>query len=322
MILGTMNERSMIDIDRLAAVMTTGELTEAGLSRAQIETLMRRGTLISLERGVYASAELAERLRLVPAGEIVLRTAAALATSRPGAVASHQTAARLHGLDLIGRPSPLVAITRPRGAGSRSGKPSVQVHVARLPARHVGRRFDIPVTTVARTVIDLARTMEFRDGVVVADSALRQGLTSKAELRRVLTECQRSRGARNAAQVVEFADRLSESALESIARVAFRECGLPPPALQVEFRGDEFVARVDFYWAKFKTVAEADGAMKYDDRSRAMLQLQRDAKLREIGCELVHFSWQEITRTPDRVAASIRAAFRRGTERGRVSEAS
>lgn len=47
------------------------------------------------------------------------------------------------------------------------------------------------------------------------------------------------------------------------------------------------------------------------DPSRAMAQLHRDARLRQAGFEVVHFTWSEIIREPDQVAASIRAAFRR-----------
>jgi hypothetical protein len=189
------------------------------------------------------------------------------------------------------------------------------VYSARLPAGHVGSRVAIPLTTVARTVIDLARSQDFTSGVVVADSALHKRLTSKQELQRVLAELPRSRGAMRAVAVVEFADCRSESALESIARVNFDQSGLPAPELQVDLGGDEFAARVDFYWREFMTVAEVDGAMKYDDRSAAMRQLQRDARLRRAGFEVEHFGWREITETPDQVAATIRIAFQRGARR-------
>jgi hypothetical protein len=118
---------------------------------------------------------------------------------------------------------------------------------------------------------------------------------------------------------VAFADALAESVLESIARVAFRDLGLPPPQLQARLGGEEFIARVDFLWPRYRTVAEADGALKYDDRSAAMRQLRRDALLHDAGYQVVHFSWQDITHTPEQVAARIRAAFRRRHRRRRVT---
>jgi very-short-patch-repair endonuclease len=71
------------------------------------------------------------------------------------------------------------------------------------------------------------------------------------------------------------------------------------------------VGRVDFLWRKFRTVAEVDGLMKYADPARAILQLERDKRLRDAGYEVVHLSWQEITENPAYVAAAIRSAFRR-----------
>jgi very-short-patch-repair endonuclease len=64
-----------------------------------------------------------------------------------------------------------------------------------------------------------------------------------------------------------------------------------------------------------RTVGEADGAVKYADPARAMAQLDRDARLRAAGFEVVHFTWQQITRTPGQVVASIKVAFRRGSAR-------
>jgi Protein of unknown function (DUF559) len=151
---------------------------------------------------------------------------------------------------------------------------------------------------------------------VVADSALQQKLTSKKDLARVIGACERWPGLRRAADVVEFADGGAESPLESLARVVFRDGGLPPPELQAEIRDSEFIGRVDFLWRRFRTIAEVDGAAKYDDRTLAMRQLRRDKRLREAGYEVVHFDWKEINGDPDYVVTAVRAAFERGRRRG------
>jgi very-short-patch-repair endonuclease len=231
-----------------------------------------------------------------------------------GAVASHRTAAHIQGIDLLTEPGGTATVTREPGLGSRSGKPGM--HVARLPAGHVGQSFGLPITTVARTVIDLARSASFREGVVVADSALRQRLTSKDQLRAVLAECLRMRGRRQAEAVVEFADGLAESPLESIARIVFRDLNLPPPSLQIEIKGQqsELIGRVDFLWRKHRTIAEVDGLIKYSDPYRARDQLRRDQKLRSAGYEVVHFDWHDITGDSAAVGRVIRAAFRAGRQ--------
>ena len=149
---------------------------------------------MSMGNGVYATASVVDELRGVPGAHEVLRVTSALATVGEGAVASHQTAAVVHGLDLVGKPPPFVTITRAPGNGSRSGRPGVVVRSAALPAEHVTERVGVAVTTVARTVVDLARTLNLSEGVVAADSALRTRQASYEELRSVLEACRRWRG--------------------------------------------------------------------------------------------------------------------------------
>lgn len=297
--------------------MTREQLLASGTSRTQIETSVAHGSLVRISRGVYVRGEVADKYLRLQDGERLLRTIAALAVSGPAAVISHQSAALLHRIDLLGRPSPKVTVTGSPDHGWRS-RPWIHLHAAQLPADHVTTSPGFPLTTAARTVIDLARELDFRSGVVAADSALHRKLTTKDELCSVLAACPQWRGVRRAAEVVEFADKRAESPLESIARVVFRDCGLPPPDLQVWLGGVvEPVGRVDFYWKRYRTVAEVDGDLKYKDPARAKAQLKRDALLRADGYEVVHFDWQEVTGSPDYVAARVREAFRRALRTAR-----
>lgn len=311
-----MDTELLPDLGRLAGVVTSGELRVAGVSRARVRRLIRQGVLVPVGRGVYARAVPAAEAAADPAARHALRVAAALALVGPGAVGSHRSAAVIHGLGLVGRlrDGP-VAVTRPQGCGgSRTARPGVCLHTAALPAGQVVCRRGVRVTSVARTVVDLARTSSFRAGVVAADSALHEKQATRAELRAVITTCGRWPGIQQARQVVAFADARSESVLESISRVAFRDQGLPPPDLQAWVGDDNgVIGRTDFLWSGCRTIGEADGAIKYSDPARAMAQLQRDALLRAAGFEVVHFTWDEIMREPGQVAAAIRAAFRRGT---------
>jgi very-short-patch-repair endonuclease/predicted transcriptional regulator of viral defense system len=311
-----MSDEPQWHLYRLDGIMTTSELRAAGSSGRMIRARVLRGELVRLGMGLYARPDFAEALRRHEFGDYFLAAYAAVAGFGDGPVVSHRTAAHLHGLDLLAGPGADVTLTRAPGRGSRSAKPGVHLHVARLPPDHVCYVFGLPITTVARTVVDLTRATTFRDGLVTADSALHLHRTTKKELQAVMTDLQRVRGCRRAADVVEFADGLAESALESIARAAFRDCGLPRPALQVRIGGDKFIGRVDFLWDRYRTIAEVDGALKYADPYRARAQLRRDKQLREAGYEVVHFDWREITCEPDAVAASIRAAFMRGSQRG------
>jgi len=263
--------------------------------------------------GAYARPAVAATVAQGPAGAQRLRMASVLAVAGPGDVGSHHSAAAIHGLDLLGHQPGDLAVTRPPG-GSQKARAGVHVHVAALPGGHVTVRNGVRVTSVARTVVDLARTSPFRDGVVVADSALRTRQTSKDELLAVAADCAKWPGIQRARSVVDFCDGKSESVLESISRVAFRDHGLPAPELQACVGGDEdgVVGRADFLWRRYGTIGEADGAVKYADTRRAISQLRRDAALRRAGFQVVHFTWDEITRVPHQVAAAIREAFRSG----------
>ena len=244
-----------------------------------------------------------------------LRVASAVGATRSDWVASHRSAAIMHGLDLLGRyPEKIVTVTTGnRGSGNRSTYANVRVHVAKIPAGHVTRRFGVPCTSVARTVVDLARSSPFIQGVVVADSALHAGATTRRTLDEVLTQCARWPGIRDARRVMEFSDGCSESVLESAARVIFHQHGLAPPDLQawVGSQDDPRIGRVDFFWAGHRTIAEADGKDKYKDQELAVRQLRRDSRLRDAGFEVVHFTWAEIFYEPERVIARILAAFDR-----------
>jgi len=314
-----MTDARMPESSRLAGVATTAELAAAGTSRGQLQRLVQRGYLLRLARGGYASAALVAAQSGDRATKHAVLATAALTVAGTGTVVSHHSAALIHGLDMLGRGiEETVALTRPPASTSRrSGPPGVRLHVAALPAGHVVTRHGMPLTSAARTVIDLARTSSFVAGVVVADSALRTRKTAKAELRSVIAACPRWPGLQAARRVVAFCDARSESVLESVSRAAFRDQGLPPPELQVWVGGEtEMIGRADFLWRAYRTIAEADGAIKYADPSRAKAQLERDARLREAGFEVVHFTWQEITQAPGQVAGSIRAAFRRASMLG------
>jgi len=313
-ILDRMANSHLPETGRLANIATSAELVSAGISAKQIRGKVSRGEMVRLDHGIYAPADLVKSVTATRRGALALRAAATLAPLGPHAVASHHTAAQLLGLALLGRVPAGIAITKVPGSGSRRSRPGDRVHNAALPAGHVDRCLGVPVTTAARTVADLARGSSFRAGAVVADSALHNDRTTKQELAAVIDSCRRWPGLQRAAEVVAFADALAESPLESIARVAFRDCGLPPPQLQALLGTDgHVIARVDFYWERFRTIAEADGEMKYDNRFAATHQLRRDAELRDAGFEVVHFGWRDIYDTPAQVAESIRAAFRRGS---------
>jgi len=289
-------------------VATTARLRAAGRTPEQIRALVRKGDLVPVARGVYVRQAVARAFDPVPNGGHVQRAAGAIVLAGRGSVISHRSAALVHDIATPGSDVAEVSITSP--AGRRGCRHGVHVYSAALPGCHVTRRFGLPVTTPARTVIDLARTLTFAEAVVAADSALHHGLTVAVDLWKVAAECRYMWGGARAARVARFADGMAESPLESLARVLFHEYELPAPELQVPiYDGDRFIGRVDFLWRKARLIAEVDGGVKYTDPRRARAQLWRDKALRAAGYEVLHFDWAEITTQPAQVAAAIQAAL-------------
>lgn len=297
-------------------VVTPRQLAEQGISQSQQRILVHEGRLELMQRGVYADAARLHAAKDAasngdPALLHAFHVAAALLAGRKLAAASHQSAAILWGLDLLNPPPhDVVTLTRPPdGKGRRTNTDRLRIYVAPL-AKDLGKRYGLPATAAPRTVIDLARSIPFMNGVVVADSALHSGAVTDSELASKLLACERWPGTRQAREVIAFADRRSESPLESCARVTFHRHKLPPPELQVEICHEgKFIARVDFLWPEFRTVAEADGRLKYSSRRDALAQLERDKKLRAAGYKVVHFTYQQLFWETWRVIGWLREAF-------------
>jgi len=235
---------------------------------------------------------------------------AARATVGRRAVASYHSAAILHRLDLLkSRPGSVVTLTLPPDKTWNRARPAGMIfHSAQLPPEHLTKLYNLHVTTAARTVIDLARTLPFADAVVIADSALRAEKATKTELGSVLKACPSWPGVKQARRVVEFADERAESPLESVARVVFAQFGLDPPDLQSTIFTPAGAFRVDFLWTRHQVVVEADGLLKYKDGSDAISQFERDRHLRDAGYKVVHFTWKELFETPEIVIRRIREA--------------
>jgi predicted transcriptional regulator of viral defense system len=309
-----MTSRDAADTLSKLDVGTLATWQAAGLTKRQLYTLVESGHLVKIRHGAYATRGVLTRAETDPGLRHAVDVTAIMATRMHRGVASHHSAAQLHGLRLLKQP-PDGTVTLTVPPGSRTGRHAARVicHAAELPAKQVIMRYGLPVTTAARTVVDIARAATFMDGVVVADAALYERRASMSKLRRVLAGCERWPGTSRARQVVDFADGLAESVLESCARVIFRDHGLPPAELQVHITGRDrtMIARVDFFWRRYGVVAETDGLLKYDSGERAIAERRRDRLLQEAGFEVVHVTWQELFGDPARVAGRIREAFRR-----------
>ena len=294
---------------RQGGVVGRAQVRAAGVGDAEVRRLVRSGRWTVLRRGVYIDSD-----RLAEVGPVAAHAAAARLALGGRGVASHRTAAALHGLALLGPPGPAHLTVVP-GVLSPRTAPDLRLAAAGLPSHHVADVAGLPVTTPARTVVDLGRSLPFRAAVVVADSALRRGITERAELDLVLRDCWTWPGIRRAARVVGFAADGSDSALESLCRVVFRDGGLPAPRQQtvlVDPR-DGWFARVDFCWEGFGTVVEADGRLKYDDPDALWREKLRQERIEDLGYTVLRVTWAQIVHRPAETVARVLRAFARGS---------
>lgn len=281
-----------------------------GLTDAELRGLRRRGALTVVRPGAYLHGPEPDDA----VAQHLLAVRAALPCLGPDTVVSHLSAAVVHGLPLWSVGLDRVHATRARVSGARvSGV--VHLHAAALAPEEVVLVDGAPVTSVARTVVDLGRTLPFERALVPADGALYRRLVAPQALLDAL-----ERGARrphNAAarRMVEFADGAAESPGETRSRVAIHRAGLPAPILQ-HVVGRK---RCDFYWEEYATVGEFDGRVKYGRLLRpgqepgdaVFAEKRREDELRDHGREVARWVWDELDPF-DTAASRIWRAFARG----------
>ncbi|KQS08023.1 hypothetical protein ASG04_12805 [Curtobacterium sp. Leaf183] len=193
----------------------------------------------------------------------------------PPRAISHASAAAVHALPFVQQPPDQVQLTDPRRArpdGSRflrihhgvldmpTETPGEQ-HPSTLPVEFVGAR----VTSLVRTLADVASTAPWVASVPMIDAALGREATTPALLRAALDRVAPQAHAR-ARVALEMGSALSGSPAESVARVRFRQLGTPEPVQQHEFsRAGAQRAVVDFWFPDQGVVVEVDGRAKYED---------------------------------------------------------
>jgi hypothetical protein len=279
----------------------TGALLSQGYNHDDLRRLQRSSELIRVRRGAYArdgnsDLSLEERHR-----RLVLATAAQL---RDGAIISHGSAAVLHGLPVWPAAIERVHVTRSRSGNGRK-RSVVQVHGAPLDPLEVTMLDGVPATSLARSVLDLARTLPMEQAVASGDRALALGLTT-AELGSGLRGMERWPGVRAARRAVAFLDVRSESAGESVSRVRLMQERLPAPEPQGEISSPDgrLIARVDFYWKEQQTVGEFDGKIKYGRLLKPGQRIEdvifdekvREDAVRDLGLQVVRWLWSDLYR--------------------------
>ena len=241
---------------------------------------LRSGRIVRLRRGVYAEASAAEHL------------STAVTLTVPRAVVSDRSAALQHGLPVVGGLPTDVEITVPPRASTNIA--GAHPYRARLRPQDIVQIDDRPVTSPARTVVDVARHWPWRTSVPAIDAALFGGLTSLEEIADVLHFCAGWPGIGRAKRAVALSDGRAESPLESISRLVIPRLGFPRPEPQ-RWILDQYgrpIARCDFSWDELGVVGEADGRGKYGQADAYPLEKERQERLEDLGLVVVRWGWR------------------------------
>lgn len=264
---------------------------------------------IPLYRGAYLDTRTHDGSKPTPQDLHAARTFAV--TQRNVGVVSGVSAANLHGLPLLRhRLEDDVVLTR-----KSTGTPGAGLRIRRslLDEDDVSEHYGMRVTTLRRTLVDLADFVAPHEFLAAADAAMQRGfdIASLPEF---------GRNCRTFAWAQEHASPRSESIAESWCRALIIASDLPRPLLQVDVFDEfgNFVARVDMAWPELGVCFEFDGAVKYQQFLRpgesaadaVMREKRRERALIDLGWTVSRGVWADL-----RDARTLPARLRRDLTR-------
>jgi very-short-patch-repair endonuclease len=285
--------------ERQGGVVEHGQLVALGLSPQGIHTRVRAGQLHRWYRGVYAVGHRNVRAE----GR---RWAAILAYS-PDGVLSHSTAGVAWGL----LRSNAATIDVTVGLGGRSARPSIRLHRTRsLPADEVTTLDGLPITTPARTLLDLAAAgLSDRALEAALDAADVTRVLDFKELRELVARHRGRRGTPSLdAQLSRYGGPVdTRSRLERLVYELCDDHRLPRPLVNTVIQGKVR----DFYWPHCRLVVEADSYRWHRSPSALNDDRERDVLLTLAGYRVLRFTWEQVTERPRYVVHAIRTALLR-----------
>jgi len=286
-------------------LFTWTQACEAGIKKQTLYRLVDSGEIQRLHHRVY-------RLTGVPQSFSSTVLAAVLATG-PTSVASHATAALLHGIRCV-PPTPQHEICAVGSALPLLD--GVTVHrTRRLDGLDITVVNGVPVTTGARTVVDLAGRLTREELPNLVDEAICRRTTSRWWLYRRASELQigRPRVDRVVRLTAPGAEGEFWSWLERKGNWVLRNGGLPEPEWNVKLfdDGGRFLGIVDAFYAWARVILQFDGLQFH----RLPEQRQRDVEQGNWAALgqycLLRFTWRDVVERPEYVVTQVRLALTR-----------
>ena len=280
--------------------LSRSQLAAEGVTTREVSRWVRRGWLIAFGTNVF-------RVAGSPVNDD-LRIRAALLDVGRGAMVSHTTAADLHWFG-AGLPSgEPIHITIPRG--QHLVRPNVRIHEARdLVAQDTVKVRGVPVTSGARTLIDLARCASRDQLVRHVDAACAKGRTTPRAIH-ARVEALRRPGREGLHRLVDVLSDRPEGGIASVLEREFfdvvKASALPLPQTQVVFAADGVtIARVDALFPN-GLIVELMSKTWHTSPSAVKADSIRRRRLRLAGHHVIEFWADEVFSNPDFVVAELR----------------
>lgn len=287
-------------MERLArrqhGVLGREQLLGLGMGRRAIARRLDQGRLHELHRGVYVVGV----RRISRKG----RWMAAVLACGEAALLSHRSAGRLWGL--LAPAEEWVDVTRPDRRVRRDG---IVSHRASVPDDERDAVDGIPVTSVFRTIFDLAAVLDLRQLERAFHEAEVQGLTDRVSLPMLLERYPGRRGARNLRAVLDSDEpvAITRNDFEEAFLALIDACGLPRPRMNADLavRGRFF--EIDALWEEQRVALELDGRGVHGTKRRFETDRLRDRILVTEGWKTMRITWRQLQEEPDEIAADLRA---------------
>jgi len=219
-------------------------------------------------------------------------------------VISHLSAAAMWGM--VARPAECVQVTVV-GRGMRP-RPGVEAHrVADLDRRDVRLRDGMPVTSPARTMLDVAGSADIETAQRVLSELRVRGLARDPELEAAMERSPTRTGVAQLRSMLadEHGPALTRSEAERRLLDLIKLAELPVPSSNVRLHGFE----VDALWAERKLVLEVDGYAYHGHHAAFERDRRRDQTLAAAGYRVIRVTWHQLQREPLAVVARLAQAL-------------
>ena len=275
-------------------VATSGQLIEI-LGRSRLDIAIDRGELLKVWTGVYTDGDVDVFARLRGL-DLRMGTPVAICLGTAAAAYGFDTEED-DDLHVLSPPRHLLRESDGLKVHRREGAPLVMVD---------GRRATAP----AWTAVEVARSLRRPRALATLDAALRSGMCDRGDLNMAAVQQFGRRGIVHVRELILLADKLAESPMESEARLAMHDHGLPMPELQrtiVDLNGETW--RVDFAWPDRRLAVEYEGFDFHSSPDDLRRDRRKRTALSEMGWRVMGIVAHDVRSTPYEMTRDIAYAL-------------